>query len=178
MVIQEEVHSVSQSHPVQEHIDLIAKHEQEFLAGRTRSEKLGDRIAGFIGSLAYVGVHTVIFAAWIGWNWLSIPGLHHFDPFPFPLLDVLFAFEAILVASFILMRQSRMSRRAEERDHLMLQVLLLSEREITAVVGMERQVAERMGLHKIAADQEITQLSHQTSINEVAQIIKESLPSE
>jgi hypothetical protein len=34
------------------------------------------------------------------------------------------------------MRQSRMSRRAEERDHLMLQLLLLTEKELTAVLGM------------------------------------------
>jgi uncharacterized membrane protein len=109
---------------------------------------------------------------------LPVKQLNHFDPAPFPLLDMVFAFEAILVASFILMRQSRMSRRSEERDQLMLQVLLLSEREITAVLGMERQIAERMGLHKIAQDQEIHQLSQQTSIDEVAQIIQESLPTE
>jgi uncharacterized membrane protein len=163
---------------LQEHIDLIAKHEQEFLAQRTQSEKLGDRMAGFIGSLTYVTLHIVIFAVWLAWNILPIPALPHFDPFPFPLLDVLFAFEAILVASFILMRQSRMSRRSEERDHLMLQILLLSEREITANLGMQREIAERMGLHKIASDQEISELSQQTSIDEVAQIIKESLPSE
>jgi hypothetical protein len=35
-----------------------------------------------------------------------------------------------------------------------------------------------MGLHKIAHDQEISQLSQQTSIDEVAQIIQESLPTE
>lgn len=163
---------------LQEHIDLIAKHEQEFLAQRTQSEKLGDRMASFIGSLTYVGLHVVILAAWLAWNLLPIPALPHFDPFPFPLLDVLLAFEAILVASFILMRQSRISRRSDERDQLMLQVLLLTEREITANLGIQREIAERMGLHKIAADREITELSQQTSIDEVAQIIKESLPAD
>src|SRR6202040_2031757 len=59
---------------------------------------------------------------------------------PFPLLGTLVALEAILLASIILMRQSRMSRRAEERDHLMLQVLLLTEKEITAVLGMNRKI--------------------------------------
>ncbi len=163
---------------LQEHIDLIARHEQEFLAQRTQSEKLGDRMASFIGSLSYVGAHAAVFVAWVGWNWLPIRGLYRFDPAPFPLLDILFAFEAILVASFILMRQSRISRRAEERDQLMLQMLLLSERELTALLGMERQMAQRMGLHSIAADQEITQLSQQTSIDGVAQGLRDTLPSE
>jgi len=163
---------------LQEHIDLIAKHEQEFLAQRTQTEKLGDRMASLIGSLTYVSLHVVLFAGWIAWNLLPINGLPHFDPFPFPLLDIIFAFEAILVASFILMRQSRMSRRAEERDQLMLQILLLTEREITANLGIQRQLAARMGLHEVADDQEVSQLSEHTSIDEVANIIKESLPTE
>ena len=94
------------------------------------------------------------------------------------MLDTVLAFEAILVASFILMRQSRMSRRSEERDQLMLQILLLTEREITANLGIQRQLAERMGLHEVADDQEISKLSEQTSIDEVANIIKETLPTE
>jgi uncharacterized membrane protein len=163
---------------LQEHIELIARHEQEFLSMRTPVERVADRLASFIGSLKFVALHILIFAVWILWNTLPIQMLPHFDPFPFPLLNMIFALEAILVASFILMRQHRMSRRAEERDQLMLQVLLLTEREMTAVLGMERQIAERMGLHHVAADQEITQLSQQTPIDEVAQIIKESLPVE
>ena len=163
---------------VQEHVDLIAKHEQEFLEKRSLTEKMGDRAATFIGSLTYVALHVGLFAAWTVWNSLSIPGIRPFDPFPFQLLATCFGFEAILVASLILMRQSRMSRRAEERDHLMLQVLLLSEREITAVVGMERKIAEHLGLQKIAQDERITELSKQTSIEDVANTIKESLIGE
>ena len=160
------------------HIDLIAKHEQEFLAQRTFAERLGDRIASFIGSLGYIALHVTIVAGWIGWNVLPKRLFFHFDPAPFPLLDLIFAFEAILAASFILMRQSRMSRRSEEREHLMLQVLLLTEREITAVLGVDRQMAQRMGLHGVASDEEITQLSQETSIDAVAQTIRDSLPAE
>jgi uncharacterized membrane protein len=163
---------------VQEHIELIAKHEQEFLAKRTPSEKVGDAVATFVGSLKYVLLNVAFLIIWILWNEVPIRSLAHFDPAPFPLLNMLFAFEAILVASFIVMRQARIGRRSEEREQLMLQILLLSERETTAILTMERKIAERMGLHKIAADQEITELSEQTSIDEVAQFIKESLPLE
>ena len=174
-----DIHRIPQpSGRLQEHVELIAKHEQEFLEKRSHAEKIGDSIASLIGSLYYVAAHIILFAIWLSWNLLSIPELPHFDPFPFPLLDVIFAFEAILVASFILMRQLRMARRAEERDHLMLQILLLTEREITAVVGMDREMAGRMGLHALASDREIHELSQQTSIDEVAQIIKDSLPTE
>jgi hypothetical protein len=43
---------------------------------------------------------------------------------------------------------------------------------------MERKIADRMGLHKAASDEEVTQLSEQTPIDEMAQVIKESLPTE
>jgi uncharacterized membrane protein len=76
------------------------------------------------------------------------------------------------------MRQTRMNRRADERDHLMLQILLLTEKEITAVLGMDRQIAGSVGLQKVAKDKEIEQLSQSTSIDEMAQSIQESLPSE
>jgi len=74
------------------------------------------------------------------------------------------------------MRQIRMSRRSDERDHLMLQILLLTEKEITAVLGMDRQIAGSVGLQKVAKDKEIEQLSQHTSIDDMAQSIQESLP--
>jgi uncharacterized membrane protein len=167
---------MSQDH-VQEHVDVIAKHEQEFLARRTRTERVGDAIAAFTGSLAFVLLHIFIVSGWIGVNTVSTP-IHHFDPAPYSLLGTILAFEAILLASFILMRQTRMGRRADERDHLMLQILLLAEKEITAVVTMNRQIAGSLGLQKVTKDKEIEQFSQHTSIDDVAQTIKESLPPE
>ena len=166
---------MSQSH-IQEHIDLIARHEQEFLEKRTRSERLGDSIAAFAGSFGFVGVHLFFFLGWIVVNTWRISGIPHFDPSPYSLLATLVAVEAILLASFILMRQARMGRRADERDHLMLQILLLTEKEITAVLGVDRQIAKEMGLEKAANNPEIKELSQHTSIEDVAQTIREAMP--
>jgi len=161
---------------MQAHIDLIAQHEQDFLAQRTATERLGDELASFVGSLAFVAIHLLLFIGWIAFNALTITQPHHFDPAPFSLLGTIVALEAILLASLILMRQARMSRRAEERDHLMLQILLLTEKEITAVLGMDRKIAEQVGLEYVANTKEIRELSQQTSIDDVAQTIKDSLP--
>jgi uncharacterized membrane protein len=161
---------------MQAHIDLIAQHEQDFLAQRTATERLGDQLASFVGSLAFVVIHLLLFIGWIAFNTLTITGPHHFDPAPFSLLGTIVALEAILLASLILMRQARMSRRAEERDHLMLQILLLTEKEITAVLGVDRKIAEQVGLENVANTKEIRELSQQTSIDDVAQTIKDSLP--
>jgi uncharacterized membrane protein len=168
---------MSRSH-FQEHVDLIAKQEEEFIARRTPAERVGDAIAAFAGSLTFVLLHLLFVGSWVAINTLSVAGIHHFDPLPYSLLGTVLAFEAILLAAFILMRQSRTNRRSEERDHLMLQILLLTEKEITAVVGMDRQIAQGMGLHHLAKDMEIEQLSQDTSIDEMARTIQEALPTE
>ncbi len=159
---------------IQQHVELIAKHEQEFLEGRTRSERLGDLIAGAAGNLKFVCIHLVVFAVWIGLN--SWPGQRHLDPAPFALLETFVTLEAILLSSFILMRQVRIGRRSEEREHLMLQLMLLTEKEITAVLELNRQIARELGLHRAADRPLVAELSQHTSIDDVTQSIRESLP--
>jgi uncharacterized membrane protein len=162
-----------QSH-VQDHVELIAKHEQEFLARRTRWERTTDAIAVFIGSAAFIAVHLALFASWVLLNML--PHIPHFDPRPFALLQTIVACEAILVASLILMRQTRIGRRSDERDHLMLQILLLTEKELTAMLSLNRGIASEVGLEREANTREMRELSQHTEIDEVAQTLKESLP--
>jgi hypothetical protein len=60
----------------------------------------------------------------------------------------------------------------------MLQILLLTEKEITAVLSMDRQIAKKVGLEKVANSTEIRELSQHTSIDDVAQNIRESPPAE
>jgi uncharacterized membrane protein len=163
---------------LREHIDLISKHEEEFLARRTAAERVGDSLGAFIGSLTFIGIHVAWFGSWILVNTFKVGEFPHFDPVPFPILDTIVAVEAIFLASVIVMRQSRLSRRSDERDHLILQVLLLAEKEVTAVLQIERQIAARVGLPEVAQNVEITQLSQNTSIDDVATSLKESLPLE
>jgi len=159
---------------LRDHIATISKHEHEFLGRRTKSEKLGDLLGSFIGSLTFISIHILWFGAWMLVNLFHL-GLRHFDPFPFALLDTLVALEAIFLASFIVMRQSRSSRRSDERDHLMLQILMLAEKEITAVLSIERKLAGRMGIREVAGDADIQQLSQQTSIDDLAHSVHQEL---
>jgi uncharacterized membrane protein len=145
---------MSQSH-VQEHIDLIAKHEQDFLIRGIPAERLSDSLAGLAGSFYFVCIHLAIFAGWIVVNTMPNSHVHHFDPAPFSLLGTIVALEAILLASIILMRQSRMSRRADEREHLMLQLLLLTEKEITAVLGRIGRSREKSAYDRLQTKQKL-----------------------
>ena len=160
---------------VQEHIETIAKHEQEFLERRSAAERLGDLTAAIVGNLGFVAVHVCLFVFWILINTLQLRGIPHFDPVPFSLLGTLVAIEAILLASLILMRQARLARRADEREHLMLQILLLTEKEVTALISMNQQIAIKVGLGNVINSQELEQLGRNTSVDDVAQDIQRSL---
>jgi uncharacterized membrane protein len=161
--------------PVHGHVETILKHEQDFLARRSPSERLGDSIATVVGGLSFVAGQLLFVAGWILVNVSHVIAIPHFDPAPFPLLCGCLTLEGILLASFILMRQARLGRRAGEREHLMLQMLILTEKEITAVVGMNRRIAVKLGLGDVGVDQDIEQLAKDTSIDEVAKSIQENL---
>jgi uncharacterized membrane protein len=160
--------------PIVEHIETIAKHEQDFLATRTRAERFADRVAGFAGRITFAALHLGGFVLWVSWNYLPITRGYHFDPYPYALLAVV-TLEAILLASFILMRQTSLARRADERDHLMLQILLLTEKEVSAIVRMNHRMASHLGLRDISKDEEIVEMGRPTPIDEVAQTIQEKL---
>jgi uncharacterized membrane protein len=155
---------------VQKHIETIAKHEQEFLGRRSAAERLGDLTAAIVGSLGFVAVHVCHFVSWVLVNTLQLRRIPHFDPLTFSLLGTIVAIEAILLASLILMRQARLGRRADEREHLMLQILLLAEKEVTALISMNQQIAIKVGLENDINSKEIEQLVDCRRVNVTSQI--------
>jgi uncharacterized membrane protein len=158
------------------HIDSIVRQEEEALERRSSSERFADALGVFAGSLLFVVLHLVFLAAWLLVNSDRILGTRPFDPYPFSLLGVIVAVEAVILSSFILMRQNRMMRRAERRDHLNLQVDLLAEKEITKLLQMVRAICGQMGLQNIVADKEIRDLSQNTSIESLSQTLDDRLP--
>src|ERR1017187_53320 len=130
----------------QSHIDSIVRQEEEALERRSSSERLADAVGGFAGSLLFVVLHLELLVTWLLINTGRIPRARPFDPYPFSLLGVIVAVEAVILSSFILMRQNRMMRRGERRDQFNLQVDLLAEKEITKLLQMVRAICGQMGL--------------------------------
>lgn len=134
------------SRHAEEHIDSIVKQEEAALEARSAPERLADAVATFAGDLRFVALHLVWLVVWLLVNTGHLFGLKPFDPYRFSLLGVVVAVEAVILSSFILMRQNRMMRRGEHRDHLNLQVDMLAEKEITAVlqIGCRFMIADRL----------------------------------
>ena len=152
------------------------RQEEEALERRSSSERLADAVGVFAGSLLFVVLHLGLVIVWLVVNSGEIPGIRPFDPHPFSLLGVIVVVEAVILSSFILMRQNRMMRRGQRRDHLNLQVDLLAEKEITKVLQMVHAICGHMGLQNIMADKEIRELSQTTSMESLSQTLEDRLP--
>lgn len=161
---------------IRRNIEAVVKLEETFAKNRSMADKIADWIGGFSGSVTFVILHVVVYGLWILINLKLIPGLKPFDPYPFLLLSVVVSVEAIFLSTFVLMKQNRMSRRADQRDHLDLQINLLSEREMTMVLQLLQRIAARLGVH--ASGEHIEELIAETSVEALAHQISEKLPDE
>lgn len=158
---------------IRRNIDAVAKLEEDFTRNRSFADRIADGLGGFSGSLKFVAVHVAVFAGWIAVNLGAIPGVRPFDPFPFLLLSLAVSLEAILLSSFVLMKQNRMGRRADERAHLDLQINLLAEREMTLVLQLLQRISTRLGVR--LSGEEIEELAEETSVEALANELREKL---
>ena len=118
-----------------------------------------DRFTQFVGSPPFLYLHLLWFVLWPAANYLQ--GRHAFDPYPYFLLVLILAMEAILLATLILMTQNRQQRMAERRAHLDLQINLLAEQETTKVLSMLESIQKHLGIDRddpeVAALQQATE---------------------
>ena len=82
---------------------------------RTLVQKSADAIAQFSGSIPFLLIHVAVFIFWLTVNWLHIPGIPQFDPYPFGFLTLAVSLEAIFLSVFVLLSQNRQA--AKDRVH-------------------------------------------------------------
>jgi uncharacterized membrane protein len=159
----------------QQNIETIARLEHEAIERRSSGEKVSDVFTRFMGSMTFVVLHLVWLGLWFAVNLGAIPGTEPFDPFPFGILTLIVSTEGVILAIFVLISQNRMSRLANQRAHLNLQISLLAEQETTKILQKLQAIADRLD---IPGDEEIERLSQSTHLEVLAQELKKSLPEE
>ena len=157
--------------PSATNIAAVAKLERESRARKSSFDRVIDAVRAWAGSPMFIVVHV----AWIGsWIVFNVEG-RAFDPYPFSFLNMTLAVEAIILSSFVLMAQDRMTTDADRRDHLNLQVDLLAEQELTAILNVVVTIAERAGIDVTAEVPEIDRLRARTDVNKLATTVERHL---
>lgn len=91
----------------------VARHDRASFGGRS-----ADAVAGFMGSWKFIGIQTLLIIAWITANVWGV--VHHWDVYPFVLLNLLFSVQAAYASPLILLAQNRQTehdRAKAEHDY-------------------------------------------------------------
>ena len=123
---------------------------EELLAAARWYEPTADRVAAFIGKPHFLAIHSLWFGVWLAINTGVLAVVARFDEYPFGLLGIILAVEAIFITGFLLISTNRQTAHAEKRAELDYEVNVRTYREITRLSRemlarlerLERTVAE------------------------------------
>ena len=153
----------------EQNVDKVSQLEESARQQRTSTDRIAEAIANFCGSMTFVWVHVIWFGGWILLN--LIPGVPHFDQFPFTFLTLVVSLEAIFLSTFILISQNLETRISERRSHLDLQLNMLSEQENTTMITILQAIAEKVGAD-LTHDPHLAALSEETMPERLVEQIK------
>jgi uncharacterized membrane protein len=156
-----------------ENVAAIRSWERSLQDERTGAERVGDWITSLFASGPVLVGHLLWFTVWIVINLGLVPAIAPFDDFPFPLLTMTVSLEAIFLALFVLASQNRLSRQADKRAHLDLQIDLLAEREMTAVLQLLQDIAAHLDVQCTYKPEQLRDLLQKTNIRELTERLDE-----
>jgi uncharacterized membrane protein len=154
----------SLEHPVGVNVQAIGQLERDMLNQQTLIDRVTAAITRVTGSAPFIAAHAVWFGLWILLNTTR----YRFDAYPFQLLNLVVALEAVFLTSVVLMTQNRMAQVADRRAHLDLQVNMLAEQELTAMLHMLHGLCAHAGVQVSIQDERVQQLLEETDIHKIA----------
>jgi uncharacterized membrane protein len=166
----------SGGHPSHRNIRAIVELERSEQQRKSFGDAIGERIARTAGRVSFLILNLSVLAAWAVWNAYA-PIAYRFDPYPFGLLTFFVSLEGLFIALFVLMAQNRMSQQVDKRDHLHLQIALLTEQELTLALHMLRRLTQRLdipteGIEK-AHDERFYE---ETDVSKLMETLERALP--
>jgi uncharacterized membrane protein len=152
-------------------IESILKLEKEDERELTAFHRVSHAVGWFVGTIYFVLFQCIFALLWVALNTPSPGNGPAFDPHPFPLLSTVLALEAVLLTSFVLIRQNAIDLRSERRNHLDLQINLLAEKEATSILKILREIAEHLKID-VSADAEHEELAKDTAVESIARDLR------
>lgn len=133
---------------VRTNIELVAALERATLKDQKkgRVEILADRVARSASHISFVYIHVLFISLWMLLNVHHRSPLWGVDPFPFEFLSLALSVESIVLSTVILMKQTREAMVADRRNHLDLQINLLSEQENSKIIAMLAALIQHHGI--------------------------------
>jgi uncharacterized membrane protein len=146
MSVEQQLNEVSEEiDPIGENIQTIADLHKLTERNINTSQRLIEKVTGFLGQPRFLFIILVVVAIWIIVNiLLTRIGLRSFDPSPFSWLQGIITLAALLQATVILITQNRQDVISERSRQLDLQVSLLLDQKMSKLITM---VDEQRRIH-------------------------------
>jgi uncharacterized membrane protein len=106
----------------------------------TRGDRAADKMRNGMGSWAFVLSFVVFLAVWAALN--SVAGIHHWDKYPFILLNLFLSMLAALQGAILLIAAKRMDAISAAMAQHDYETNLKAEKEIEELMDINRQQLE------------------------------------
>jgi uncharacterized membrane protein len=124
--------------------------------------KFAEALARFLGTGRFLVAQTVLVIGWIVLNTLGI--IHHWDPYPFILLNLAFSTQAAYAAPLILLAQNRQ----DDRDRANIE----RDREVAARTQADTEfLARELAAVRLALSDVVTHEDLDDSLERLAKLI-------
>jgi len=123
--------------------------EQEHM---TFGARVADKVAAFGGSWTFIIVFFTVMLVWVTLNSAAL-FTHHFDPYPYILLNLFLSMIAAIQAPVIMMSQNRQSAKDRLQADLDYQVNFKAELEVAQLHRKVDHIYERLEEHFAKSEQ-------------------------
>ena len=100
---------------------------------KSLQNRIADAITAFAGSMTFVYLHVVWFAAWIGFR---------VESYPFGLLTMIVSLEAIFLSTFVMISQNRADAKRESLAEHQWQLVQAEEKQNEELLTVSKQILD------------------------------------
>ena len=112
---------------------------------QSMANRVADQITRFAGSMRFVYIHIIWFAAWI---------VFRVEPYPFGLLTMIVSLEAIFLSTFVMISQNRADEKRQVLADHQWQTVQQEEHQNEQLLHISNQILElTRALHAISTGQ-------------------------
>ena len=107
--------------------------EQELARAASVQNRIADKITAFAGSMGFVYLHLVWFAAWI---------IFRVEAYPFGLLTMIVSLEAIFLSTFVMISQNRADAKRQVLADQQWETVQAEEKQNEELLLISTQILE------------------------------------
>ncbi|EAZ92870.1 DUF1003 domain-containing protein [Crocosphaera chwakensis] len=137
-------------------------------------ERVIEKIAAFLSKSTFLYLQLFFFVIWALGTYLA-PQLLPLGLPPLDLPNMGIDIAALLIATGVLVQQTRQDKLAEERSHLILQINLLTEQKIAKLIDLMEELRSDLPTIRQRYDWEAQMMKEATDPQAVLDILQENL---